>query len=374
MSEKVYYLDEARDKYAQVRKKSLENKDEDIIYYMVSHLVRSGMPKENILPLLQEMSILCDPLTITEDTRNKIDKSVEICINSKKNVILSQEIREFVYATKGVISATKVDRELNITTKCDKRNRSKILERLVSEGFLERYGKKSGCFRIVDKYLEVIDWEKDPGEEIDLILPLGLNKLVKIYPKNLIVIAGMSNAGKTALLLNIVGLNLDRFGGKINYFSSEMGACELKIRLEKFKLPKGAWKGCRFLERSDEFADVIGSDHINIIDYFEINDSFWKIGEDFKRIYCKLEKGIAIIAIQKHPEKDEGSGGRFSKEKPRLYLSLNEIGDYNELKIVKGKNWRDQDVNPNGLIKDFKIRDGYQLIELGNWHRRSDGM
>lgn len=371
MSEsKVFYLDEVRDKLRDVKKKFVDGKDYDLIYDVIKCLIKGGMPKDSVLGYLDNMAVLCDPFTMTQDTRDLMIKAVEICSKDEKEISLAQDVRDFVMSTDGYFLSTDVHKCLQLSTRRDKKTASQYLSRLVEGGVIERYGKRNGQFRLINKDLEVIDWKKDPGQELDLSLPLHLNDLVKIYPKNMIVIAGMSNAGKTALLLNIVAENIDRFRNNINYFSSEMGACELRVRLKKFELPDEVWDGCRFVERSDDFSDVIGPDKINIIDYFEINDSFWQIGGDFKRINDKLEKGIAIIALQKHPEKDEGSGGRFSKEKPRLYLALNEIGDYNELKIVKGKNWRDQDINPNGLIKNFKIRDGYQLIELGNWHRR----
>lgn len=369
MTEKAYFLDEARDVYIQTKNKFLKNKPEDIIYYMISCLIKGGIVKKDIVPLIQEMSILCDPFSMSQETRDNIDKAIDLCLNDGKHFNIAEEVRNFCLSSNGIFSSSDVVNCLSLSSRKDKQHVSNTLGRLIKEGLIERYGNKNGHFRLIDRSLDLIDWTKDPGEEIDISLPFGLNKLVKIYPRNLIVIAGMSNAGKTAFLLNIVKLNLDKFKNKINYFSSEMGACELKIRLEKFKLSDEIWKFCNFWERSEKFADVINPDIMNIIDYFEINDSFWQIGGDFKLIADKLNKGIAIVALQKHPEKDEGSGGRFSLEKPRLYLSLNEIGDFNEIKIVKAKNWRDE-TNPNKLIKNFKIKDGYQLIEMGSWHRK----
>jgi hypothetical protein len=64
-----------------------------------------------------------------------------------------------------------------------------------------------------------------------------------------------------------------------------------------------------------------------------------------------------------------GRGGTFGLEKPRLYLSLNT--DYPNgqiLRIVKAKNWA-HSVNPNNMIKRFKIVKGCKLIEAGEWER-----
>jgi len=53
-------------------------------------------------------------------------------------------------------------------------------------------------------------------------MALWIERWVKTLPKNIIILAGEANAGKTALLLNFCSMNMGKF--KINYFSSEMGA------------------------------------------------------------------------------------------------------------------------------------------------------
>jgi hypothetical protein len=65
--------------------------------------------------------------------------------------------------------------------------------------------------------------------------PLGIEQYVNLFPGNLAVVAGATNAGKTALLLNVVYLNHLTFPLPIYYFCSEMGDIELKERLELFE-------------------------------------------------------------------------------------------------------------------------------------------
>lgn len=367
MSEKVYSLDEIRDKYVQVKNKLLQNKDIDVIYYMVEHLIKSEMPKEDIYPLLQEISILCDPLAITQDIKDKIDEVIRISLKSDKNYNLAQDVRDYVLSTNGHFLSTDVHKCTQVSTRKDKKNVSEVLRRLVEEGVIERYGKRNGCFRRINKECEKINWAGNRGEKIDLILPFSLNEIVEIHPRNMIVVAGVFNAGKTTFLLNVVALNLD-FTNEIYYFSSEMGEKELKDRIEAFGIGYEPWeKGCNFYERSDYFADVIYPNGINIIDYFEISDNFYKIGEDFKKIYDKLKNGIAIIALQKNPDKKIGRGGTFGIEKPRLYLILDERENYNIVEIVKAKNYITE-FNPRGYTKKFKItHKGSGLLELGGW-------
>ena len=153
---------------------------------------------------------------------------------------------------------------------------------------------------------------------------------------------------------------------KINYFSSEMGPMELRDRLNKFETNLKHWKEhVNFRERSSNFADVIKPNDINIIDFLEITDEFYKIGGMIKEIYDKLKKGIVIIALQKNPKTDFGLGGMRSVEKARLYLSI----DSGEIKIVKGKNWASL-TNPNGLGRSFKLVHGAKFVPTTEWERR----
>jgi len=80
-----------------------------------------------------------------------------------------------------------------------------------------------------------------------------------------------------------------------------MGLSELRMRLELFEnCTKDLWKQVRFYERSENFDDVIDPNGINIIDYLEVLDDFWKVGQQIKAIHDKLKNGIAVIAIQKN--------------------------------------------------------------------------
>ncbi len=147
---------------------------------------------------------------------------------------------------------------------------------------------------------------------------------------NIGIIAGSPNSGKTAFLLNFIRLNQNKH--KIHLFSSEGGKEELRQRISKFDYPLDSWKFSAW-ERAGDFADVIKPDDINVIDYLEIHDEFYKIGGIIKSISDRLKNGFALIALQKNNGRDEGLGGSRGLEKPRLYLSM----DAGRLKIVKGE-------------------------------------
>ncbi len=270
---------------------------------------------------------------------------------------ITEEVKQWILTTRGHWLTTDNHNGLHLTTKQEKKAANMAILRFLEEGLIERVGERNGCYRLIESNADEIDFLGVDDSIVDLRWPFDLEKWVKILPKNIVIVAGEANAGKTAFLLNLCYLNMGKF--KINYFSSEMGALELKARLQKFEGNLKHWKeNINFRERSSNFSDVIKPNDINIIDFLEITDEFYRVGGMIKEIYDKLKKGIAILALQKNRGTDLGLGGMRSIEKARLYVS---IGD-GKLKIVKGKNWANDAFNPNGMEWKFKLLQGSRFI------------
>jgi hypothetical protein len=267
---------------------------------------------------------------------------------------LAQAIKDFVSNTQGTFSTTQLDNELGIVGRA-KANRRVVLWRLIEEGLIERV--KTGYYRVKEPALPDMEWRNaDTSSGLDIKLPFGIHNLVEIYPKNILVIAGTTNAGKTAYLLNFVKENMQCWD--IHYFTSELSEQELRKRISKF----GDGIDWRFHphERNSNFDSVIIPDAINIIDYLEPpSGEYYAIGDQIKAIHDRLTTGIAFIAIQKKRKTDLGRGAEFSEERARLYLSM----DAGRLKIIKAKNWRTE-VNPNGMLYTFKLTDGCKFIQI----------
>jgi len=143
-----------------------------------------------------------------------------------------------------------------------------------------------------------------------------------------------------------------------------MGRIELRNRLEKFNVPMEEWKRVAWKERAADFAPMIRPNAVNIIDFLEIHENFFEVGKLIKQIFDKLENGIAVIALQKPKGRDEGLGGQRGLEKPRLYLSMSP----GLLKIVKAKNWKHENINPNGMMRKWKLGGGCNFKVEGDWY------
>jgi hypothetical protein len=332
---------------------------DESLFHLATCLKKGGMGRVDAEKVLVNLAKICDPPFPEKDALRKIESAWKREISEFN---LAADAREWVLSSSGVFLSSDFVKEAGLSSMSSRefnKNLSKVFERLANDGLIERNGGRRGCFRRVEKESEIIDFaHADCSTIFDLRwpAPFHLERLVNLYPKNIVILAGATNAGKTALLLNVVRENMDRH--KVLYFSSEMGAEELRLRIEKFQLPVSSWR-FEARERAANFADAITPDAVNIIDYFELTDNFYQVGGEIKKIFDRLTIGIAIIAIQKDENKEFARGGAFSAEKARLYLSMNP----GELKIIKGKNWARPGHNPKGKVFKFKLVDGCNFLE-----------
>jgi hypothetical protein len=274
-------------------------------------------------------------------------------------------VREWVLTTEGVFLTTDCVRELNLATPGDRKNLNKVLERLKNENIIAKYGDKRGQFRVVDHSMTPMNWkDADVTTSFDLVLPLGFSKLFYLYPKNIIVVAGDGNAGKTAWLLNVARENADKH--KINYFTNDETPEEIKKRVERFSeagMDVESFDKVDFIVRGKNFLDVIDPDGVTIIDYLKLTDKFWLVAQEIEEIRANLKGGIAIIAIQKDKKADMGRGGDFAAEASRLYFTL-ERGMVN---VIKMKNLIDTNRDPNGKSVKFSLWGGCKFVPKGGW-------
>lgn len=334
----------------------------DATIALAGHLLGRGLPHEEVIEILRIWNTRNNPPSDENQLIKRvmgIDKA-QIKKLSEAQRSLSAEVREWVMTSNDTFLTSDIYRDLELTSRDFKKQTVVVLLRMEKEGYIVKCGTKRGCYRVIEKESPLIDYmSADISHVFDIKWPFELEKFVNIYPHNVIVIAGASNAGKTAFLLNTVKLNMNQH--QIEYFSSEMGPEELKLRLSKF--PDVRLRDWKFhpRERANNFADAIAPDAVNMIDYLEVNKDFYEVGGQIKDIHDRLGKGIVIIAIQKKKGAEFGRGGEFSLEKPRLYLTM----DSGKLTITKGKNWADPEVNPNGLEWKFKLIGGARFMETG---------
>lgn len=271
-------------------------------------------------------------------------------------------VSRWVAMSSGEFCIADIYRDLGILKAEDRELCQQELRELLSRGEIEPCGKRSGWYRKRESGLEVIDLVQEETPPLDLWLPFGLHRMCFVQPRNIIVIAGETNSGKTGLLFNFCYMN--RHKHKIRYLSSEMTPNEIRGRIERFGLAVEEWsKFTTFIQRSNHFHDAIDPNGINIVDFLEVYEDFSKIGGDIKKIFDRLQNGIAIITIQKKKGEMFGRGGEFTLEKARLGISLFTHGHLpngivGSMKVTKCKNYR-SGFNPEGREQFFRLLDGY---------------
>ena len=334
---------------------------DDTIFHLANHLVKSGMPIVTIEEYLAFIGRNCNPPYPEKELKIKIESALSR--SKKRKSGITDEIRSIISATNGIISATFLYNALQCATSGEKGAVRTVLSRMVEEGLLEKSGNRAGEYRIIDGICEPEDWKNTEINNVNIWLPFELNEMIDIPSGSVILIAGSQDAGKSALLMNIVKENMDKW--KVNYFSSEINAAGFKNRISLFDEPfYDDWK-VKFYTRMNNFADVIKPGELNIIDYLEVHDNFFKVSEYLADIFNKLKgRGIAIVAIQKDPFKNYGRGGSFCEEKPVLSLAL----DFNVCRINKFKGeFREQ--NPRGMEYHYKLLHGSKFIMERHWHK-----
>lgn len=359
LREKNNYCPQTSTPSTDVHKFLTQGRRDNDLFHVANCLIKGGASEVIASELLELLAKNCIPPFPESEIPLKIQSALSRSERKQRN--LADEVREYVMSTTGHFLSTDVHKCLDVSTREDKKNVSEILRRLCGS-VIERHGSMNGCFRRIDDMAEDIKFLDANTDEIKLDLPFDIDGFVNIYPRNIIVIAGSPDAGKTAFLLNTVEKNMERH--KIYYFSSEMAEQEMKLRLGKFDRNIQTWKFYP-KERASNFGDVIRPNDINIIDYLEVHEDFWKIGGYIRDIYDKLNNGIAIIAIQKDKGKEYGLGATRGLEKARLYISMNP----GELTIIKAKNWRDPTINPNGMKLHYKLLHGCKFSITKKWYK-----
>lgn len=347
-------------------------KRNDTLFHYALALARGGHANEAALvSMLEPLNKLCRPPLPPQDLLTIARSALRH--DSKDDKSWATEVKDWVEYTGGKdFGLTAIYGDLGAREPADKSAIRVVIGRLVEAKHIEPCGRRHGWYRKIVNTRNPIDIMAASTKALDIKLPLGLDQLVNLYPGNIVVVAGEQDVGKTTFMIEVARLNQDRFD--VDYFSSEMGGSEFNIRLSLYDNMKlEDWK-FRPYEQEANFQDVVEPNRISLIDYFEISDEFWRIAGSLGKIHEKLNgTGLAVVALQKGKGKEFGRGADFGMEKPRLYVTMSRAADYRGgvAKIVKAKNWK-TDVNPNGMMRPFKILRGHEFITDYPWMSISD--
>lgn len=280
---------------------------------------------------------------------------------SSINGDIKDAVKQFIDSAQGIISAREIIEELALKSKDNRRQLRDILHGFCKEGVLAYDGKKNGVFRKINRDMEMIEWQTAEVCPVPLFLPMGLGGRAVIEKGSVIVIAGVSNAGKSGFLLETTSENVDVLPE--SYFASEWSPSGLRQRLETFGADMSIWPKVKFIKRTKDFADVIDPDGINIVDFLETHDEFAAVSGKIQEMHDRLNDGVVIVALQKSPGTRFGKGGHGTMEKAQLYLTI----DDGIMTVEKLKQPPKGEKNITGLSVNYRYGEGGRLIQDGYW-------
>lgn len=242
-----------------------------------------------------------------------------------------------------------------------------ILHRCKEKGIAFPVTGKDGWWRPADNTLDELNWwDLESSDEDVISLPLGINKYCTISRPALIICAGTYNAGKSTFCLNTLTLNIPKWGGNLDYYVSE-GADDLKKKFKLLGLPMQA-PSFRTFRRTQNFADVIVPDNLSIVDYLRVDmNQTYSVGQDLFEIFNKLDKGVALVAMQKPKgERKLAFGGASTAFEPTLYVAMESTGmdtgwlGFEKIKKVKAYGG----IDPYTLKIYYKMRGGAEFYNI----------
>jgi len=335
------------------------------LFHLANCLVKGNMPQEEIEYFLMLVAqTLCNPPMDEKVALEKIKSALQRDVRRKGSI--AQDVRDFLEVTTGKFRVTDLERAVTTVTKGNNKAILMSLSRLCKEGIIERL-QEPGTYRMVEK-IESVNIrdvvEEDPQE---IWLPFGLDRYVDVYPGNLIIIAGVTNAGKSAVILNMIRKNMDR--RKCWYFSTEMNAETIRKRLKKSKHDLSSWN-FEIIENWDQSAQTMKPDDLNFCDWIDPGEEPFRVVAKLSEIQARMRKGMAIVAMQKNLNTESAIGGQQTKSKAAIYLTVDpvDINDFtrgHKMKVVKAKAFDGE--NPNGFECRFKIINGIDFFEMEPW-------
>ncbi|MBC8392396.1 MAG: bifunctional DNA primase/polymerase, partial [Deltaproteobacteria bacterium] len=293
---------------------------------------------------------------------DRIRKFVDKNNPNKGPESVAARVREYLDSFDGgTFRISDLKRELNLNDKAYTVARNCVV-RMIKEGVVQKCGQQLGSYRVVDKKKNAIVWDEIEAKPCGVILPGKLNDVVTIRSGDVVCFAGFKNQDKTAIAIETVRLNLDKF--KIHLFITEYPA-RMKRRLLDFGIDLNHPNlKCYQVDRSDYIPDKIepGEGVLNVIDHFPNLDQFYLVGKYQDEIHRALDGAVCVITHQKKDAKDlDAIGGSFWTITPTLAVTLFRDGDDHKMKIRKGKEPGKGIYDATNMSIGYKLKKGCEF-------------
>jgi hypothetical protein len=278
-----------------------------------------------------------------------------------------EDIREFVRSQGFKYWEVRtLDYELGISATEHKRYRWRLLSLLQEKEEIEQHPTDGKRYRQISPN-DTLDYKAVAlTKPLDIWLPFDIHRHFNTYPGNLLDFAGVTDSGKTALAVNIIRNNDDKW--TIEYWTNEVSAEELNERLQNIE-PEKYIEDWNFEAKAIQpgYLQKIRPDILSIFDYIDVGDPFYRIAEEQQAIHDAIGKGVAIIFLQKDEARVLARGKGFSAQLPRLYISMDMKSAY----CYKAKTPKDPSKPLKGKTCNFTLTNGIHFT-FSEWRYMSE--
>lgn len=344
---------------------------DDAVFSVANSLIKSGMDIQNVKATVRIVAAGCIPPFSPEEADIKVDSALRRAGTNEGEI--KSRVRQWVDEASGTFRIEGMWNQLCFTHPDQKSLSRAVLRELCEEKVLASSGTHDGVYKKISIVLEKMRRVGEVSKEVEIWLPFGLHHKFVVRPGTLILVAGVSNAGKSAFFLNFTEMNKDNHD--IRYVSSEWEAEERDAQLRDFGVDIDEWdERVDFYYKKDteiSFDNYIKPDGITLIDYYECYEEMFNAGRDMRNIADKLKTGVAIVGLQKHPSSTHGYGGAQTAFRSQLYINIDTNEDDPTKKIVsivKLKKPRgDRRFNIEHLCCQFEYDEHGRICNQGQW-------
>lgn len=282
------------------------------------------------------------------------------------------QVYRWTYQATGTFKQSEILKDLGYTSSNDILAVKWYLAKLCDKGEIKESKKNNGVYKKLTIELNKMKRVENRAPSLGLWLPLRLHEKVVTIRGALIVVAGVTNSGKSGFFLNFVEENKDKY--KIRYVSSEWSNEERDVQLEDFGVDIDEWdKKVDFYAKKDvtaAFDNYVDPENITIIDYLEIYDDYGAIAGALRDIADKLTTGIALVGIQKKAGSNHGYGGEGTVNRSQLYINIdrNELDPRKRIATIrKLKKATDRKYSIEHLSCEFEFNDKGRIVNKTDW-------
>ncbi len=309
---------------------------------------------------------------------------------------LSDRLKEFLVGAQGRdVTLTYLRSELKIDPDSNSWESIKVLMHNFSKGerkLVRPSGRNDGCYHVVRqvKPVRVFIKERERRPPFNFFFPRDFDtgmdmpfaESIVIREGDTISVGGVSNYGKTAIILNMLGENIEYNPVLMgNEYTTRIGDTDEYEPTPRFlnRLDNMDWvqwtngdgqDAFTLLPVKEDYAEHIIKDRINFIDWINLDASrLYDIGRIMEDCKAAVGRGIVVPVLQKDPDSAYMRGKTFTKDFTDCELLIDRFTEWESMMTIgKVKEYKQAVIGKKyafGISQGVKIINFREIVKCG---------